>query len=502
MHIGLSLALSAARGGRSSAPSVAIPAGVLANQNMALVGDSRAANLTGVRQVIAGAAQKILAVESAPTEYATNGYSIRQCNGLDAGTDHVGEALAGSESIIYLITGYNDLGAIDLSAMQADTMPIFKRMNAVPVAVTSESGTFSRDTSGDYADWGDACSDGAGGTGVVTHVDGAGRIWLSEFSGLASGDTITCANSGYQATLDEDPPSHSGKLVVVASELPASYYADPASGATGAVHEGYGDWLETEPYDGLDLTYFRTVDAKSAALGTPTTNYPIPFLTGASDDGIHPNTEGGALSGYTAGPEIDAILENYDQVFPNDQTPPTGLEDMTAGVPFTGSASGLPTGWADGFSHPFATFSQVGDSGDADRELHISLSSTTNTAGRSCAPQYQMQPYELMDRDRYYRYGLEVMITNNAEDGPPVGGGNYFTVGIRYTLPKPGWLATQLRFRTAFMPQWHRILTPDRLVANGQGGAVTMQLYTFHENDAVIDMLVKFRRPRIWRRDA
>lgn len=472
-----------------------IPGGQLINQRVALIGDSRASEPYGFRRYVGGAAES-LHFEGDYTVFANAGFTIDQLNDTAAtGYDLVGQALESDVGVFVVIAGYND---IVNAQVQAERM--MNRMNAVRVPVTGESGVFARDSSGAYQGWGDACSDGAGGTGVVTHVAG-GFAWIAAPSGLANGDVITCANSDWSATLAGDPPAHSGRLVIWVSEIPASSWSVPAT--MGPAHQAFHDWLETGPFDGLSHIHCRTVDVMEELADTPNPpGYPFPYKPNHAYDDIHCRNEACVLGSNHIGPQIDALLGNYPGVFPRPGAAPAGATDLASTFAFTGGVSesnGVrPADWLQwGAGRP--PISLVGADGDPDREFRVTLSGTSpsSTPGElDRFPNWTDPGYDVL-----FRFGVEVLVTNTAGDGPPVGLGALFDASARLTLPDGSTTVSNgIKSDDVLVNEWTRLLLPDMPFATGTGGPGywRVQLFSYYASAAPVDAVIRWRRPCAW----
>ena len=474
-------------------PQGALPAGQLMNQKVAMIGDSRMIESAGFKRYVAGGASRLYS-RGDYAAFAQGGYTGKRLNNVSGSDiDYVGQALESDFGVFVVLVGYNDLGA---AAEDADM--VTNRMNAVKVAVTGESGVFARDPSGQYYGWGDACADGAGGTGVVTHVAG-GFAWIAQPSGLAAGDVITCVNSGWSATLAEDPPAHSGRALFWVSEIPASLFPDPAIG--GPQHQAFHDYLESGPYDDSAHIHVRTVNAMESMADTPNPpEYPFPYRANESYDGIHCRYEACLVGSAGIGEQIDAVLANYDRQDATFGAAPAGVTDLGADLAFDGSQAAANGTLPAGFSQfgGAAPISLVGDDGDPDREFRVTIDEPVSAGyglGHALRIPLSWTPQAA---DVYLRFGVELRLTNTAGDGPPVGVGPSVSHQLLVWYPGGGYKLNQLLIDDVFVDQWARVMVHDIFIPAGQTGTLNVDLYSTYQQNVPVDALFRWRRPGLW----
>lgn len=466
---------------------VPIPAASLTNMRVTGLGDSRIER-PRLMSEIRGQSLKIVQAEDEPT-FGVGGYTIRQANGLDGGTDLVGGFLEGEAAICLVLLGVNSTSGGTLADHQASVTACMTRLDSVPVAISGASGTFTRDTSGALADVGDAATDGSGGTGTVVHVNAAGTVaWVRDVSGLASGAAITGVNSGWSAVLAEDPPAHSGRLIAVISEYPAD--------TRGQVHKDYADWLDTQPFTD-SLTFFRAIKVMDAladyAAATPT--YPLPYAAGMADDELHLSPYGATVAATTVGATLDAVLANYPSQYPAYAVPAgVAAVDISGDkAPPTGATT--PTGWqiTDVTVNTGGFVDLEGADGDPDRVLSFGIEEGAYAGDTSpYIRAFLHNPYVVPSGGRDYRYGFEYRITNRAGDGPPVGFSSF-----RPQMYFPDGTFEQPTITVA-PDGWYRFVTQDKAQAAAESGWFLFQPRLYVTGGGAVDAAVRLRRIGLW----
>jgi hypothetical protein len=474
-----------------AAGSAPIPFGSLANVRLTAIGDSRIARPRLMANIL-GASATITQNAAEPT-FGVGGYTIREANGLEGASDLVGSVLESSAGVCLLLLGVNSTAGFSLVELQAQISACMARLDSVPVAISGASGGFVRDVAGARADVGDAVTDGAGGSAVVVHVNaGATVAWLRGASGLASGDTITGAGSGWSATLAGNVPLHSGRAFVTVSEYPAD--------SRGPVHKAYADWLDGEPFVD-NLAYFRTIKVMDA-LADPalsTAGNPLKWRTSLVDpDGtnLHANEAGGLVSAVTAGAALDAVLAEYPSQYPAYAVPAgvSAVDISGANVPPTGAAA--PSGWTtfDVTSEPGGFVDLEGADGDPDRVISFGVANAA-FAGSSnfFLRSFLQDPWTVPSGGRRYRYGLQFKITNRAGDGPPVGFASF-----RPQMYFPDNSFIQPTYSGGDISDWLPTITQDIALAAGVSGRFNFQPRIYVTTGGAVDVAVRMRRIGLW----
>jgi hypothetical protein len=394
-----------------------VASGVLNNQSFAPIGDSRGT----FGGAIAGAISASNLYSEDGVFYAQGGADIPEINGISyvvSGTarDFVFEWMEGGIGVSTLIAGVN--GAGGGGNLIAEMTKLLKRANCLPVPISSESGTWARDTAGALDGIGvTATSGGNSCTVCATRNDVA---YIRDVSGLSSGDTITTA-AGWSAVLGTIP-AHSGRVMLVISETPAD--------DSGQDFKDYAEWLDTLAVDttrnallGPEFTSIRMVHVRDYLWAQGTALNPMPFNSAYTDDGLHPNSLGFAVYGHALRPQIEALLTNYPAQRPGTGLVPSGAAAyMPTVIPLTGaSGASLPSGWSKYTPTP-ATMTLTTGGVAAAQSIIVTGAASEGVATSTMRTRATVSV--TMSASKMYRFAVNFTVTNAAGDGPAVNFGD------------------------------------------------------------------------------